>query len=53
MESIAIFVSICAALFTAILLTFFPSGNNATQDKAQARRSADAKMNARLLRFDI
>jgi len=54
MRAIAIFVGI----FVAILLSFFPlilSGKRwrAAQDRAHARRIADARMNARLLRLNI
>ena len=54
MQATAIFVSISVALF----LTFLPLFQSeelrrAAQEKARARRIADAKMNARLLRFNI
>jgi hypothetical protein len=54
MQSTAIFV----AIFVAIFLMFLPlilSGKqwNAAQDRARARRLADARMNARLLRLNI
>jgi hypothetical protein len=48
------------ALFVSILVTFFLSflplilsGFKAAEDKARARRLADARMNARLLRLNI
>lgn len=55
MEAIAIFVAIFAALFGALSLPLFLSGEQgrAAEDRARARRLADAKMNARLLRFNI
>jgi hypothetical protein len=55
MEATAIFVSIFAALFPAIFLPLILSGRQwkAVQDRARARRLADARMNARLLRFNL
>jgi hypothetical protein len=58
MQAIAIFVAIFAALFVAILsslLSLMLSGEQwkAAQDKARARRLADARMNARLLRLNL
>ena len=51
----AIFVAIFVALFVAIFLPLILSGEQwqAAQDRARARRIADARMNARLLRLDI
>jgi len=54
MEATAIFV----AIFVAILASFLPlimSGKRwrAAEDRARARRLADARMNARLLRLNI
>ena len=54
----AIFVAICLALFLAIFPLFLPLMMSreqwrATQESARARRMAEAKMNARLLRLDI
>lgn len=54
METAAIFVGI----FLALILSFLPlflSGKHwrAAQERARARRIADAKMNARLLRPNI
>jgi len=54
MQATAIFVSI----FVAIFLSFFPlimSGKRwrAAEDRERARRIADARMNARLLRLNI
>jgi hypothetical protein len=48
--SVAMFVAILVALFLPLL-----SGEDwrIAQDKARARRLADARMNARLLRLDI
>ena len=54
----AIFVAIFVALFVAIFLLFLPlimSGEQwrAAQDRARARRMAEHRMNARLLRLNI
>jgi len=51
----AIFAAIFVALFVAIFLPLILSGERwrAAQDRARARRIADARMNARLLRLDI
>ena len=51
-------VAIYVALFVAIFLLFLPlmmSGKQwrAAQDSLRARRMAEHRMNARLLRFDI
>jgi hypothetical protein len=58
MRSVAILISISAGILLAILLAFLPlflssERWTAAQEKARARRLADAKMNARLLRLDI
>jgi len=58
MEATAIFVALFAGIFVAIFLMFLPlilSGKQwrAAEDRAHARRIADAKMNARLLRFNL
>jgi hypothetical protein len=59
MESIGIlvciFTSVFFAIFIAILLPLIFSGKQweAAQAKARARRLADARMNARLLRFNL
>jgi hypothetical protein len=47
--------AISVAVFAAIFLPLFLSGKQwrEAQDKARARRIADAKMNARLLRLNI
>jgi hypothetical protein len=52
---VAIFAAIFIALFVAIFLPLILSGERwiAAQDKARARRIADARMNARLLRLNI
>jgi hypothetical protein len=52
---VAIFAAILVALFAAIFLPLILSGERwrAAQDMARARRIADAKMNARLLRLNI
>jgi hypothetical protein len=52
MQAIAIFVSILAGIFVAIFLMFLPIWR-AAEDRARARRIADAKMNARLLRLNL
>jgi hypothetical protein len=54
----AILVAIYLALFVAIFLLFLPfiiSGKQwrAAQDRARARRMAEHRMNARLLRLNI
>jgi hypothetical protein len=51
----AIFVAIYFALFVAILLSLIMSGEQwrAAQDRARARRMAEHRMNARLLRLNI
>jgi hypothetical protein len=55
MHKVAIFVAIFAGLFVAVLFSLIQSGKEwrAAQDRSRARRIADAKMNARLLRFNI
>jgi hypothetical protein len=55
MEATATFVSIFAAIFVAIFLPLFLSGerSRAAQESARARRIAEARMNARLLRLNI
>jgi len=51
----AVLVAVFVALFVAIFLPVILSGERSrlAQEKARARRLADAKMNARLLRLDI
>jgi predicted cobalt transporter CbtA len=56
--TIAVFISIFSGILSAILLSFLPlilSGERwkAAEEKAHARRVADARMNARLLRFNL
>jgi hypothetical protein len=53
--NLAIFVAIFVAMFVAIFLPLVLSGEHwrAAEDKARARRIADARMNARLLRLNI
>jgi hypothetical protein len=55
MEATAIFVAIFLPLVLAIFLPLILSGKRwrAAQDRARARRIADARMNARLLRLNI
>jgi hypothetical protein len=52
---VAIFASIFASIFVAIFLPLFLSGerSRAAQESARARRIAEARMNARLLRLNI
>jgi uncharacterized protein YpmB len=56
MQATAIFVSIFAgmfvSIFVAIFLIFSPQWR-AAEDSARARRIADARMNARLLRLNL
>ena len=55
MQATAIFIAIFAGLFIAIFFSLILSGKEwgAAQDRANARRIADAKMNARLLSLKI
>jgi threonine/homoserine/homoserine lactone efflux protein len=55
MAAISIFIAIFVALFVAVLLPLMLSGERwrAAQEKARARRIADARMNARLLRLNL
>jgi|HubBroStandDraft_6_1064221.scaffolds.fasta_scaffold2780782_1 cbb3-type cytochrome oxidase subunit 3 len=52
---VAMFVAIFAALFVAIIFSLIQSGERwrAAQERARARRIADARMNARLLRLNL
>ena len=52
---VAILASIFASMFLAIFLPLFLSGerSRAAQESARARRIAEARMNARLLRLNI
>jgi hypothetical protein len=52
MQAAAIFVSIFAGIFVAIFLMSLPLWT-AAEDRAHARRMAEHRMNARLLRLDI
>ena len=54
MRAVAIFVSIFVA-FAVMFLPLILSGETwkATQDRERARRIADAKMNARLLKLNL
>lgn len=51
---VAIFVAMFLALFVAIFFSLILSGERwrAAEDRAHARRIADARMYARLLRFN-
>ena len=53
--NVALFVAIFLPIFVAILLPIIMSGKQwrAAQDRERARRIADARMNARLLRLNI
>jgi len=51
--AIAIFVAIFAALFLPLMLILSGERWRAAENKARARRIADAEMNARLLRLNI
>jgi hypothetical protein len=53
MHATAAFVAIFAAVFVAIFLPLIAFNSKAELDKAHARRIADARMNARLLRLNI
>jgi hypothetical protein len=53
MEMIAIFVAIFAAIFLPLMIFLSRERWRAAEDKARARRLADARMNARLLRLNI
>jgi hypothetical protein len=52
---VALLVAIFFGLFVAIFLPLILSGERwrAAEDKARARRIADARMNARLLRLNL
>ncbi len=52
---VAIFASIFASIFVAIFLPLFLSGerSRAAQESARARRIAEARIYARLLRLNI
>jgi hypothetical protein len=56
MHSTAAFLAIFAGAFASIVMALclpLIAFSKAEQEKSRARRMADAKMNARLLRFDI
>jgi len=57
MPSTAVLLVIFAAMFPAVLvaicLPFLPLLLSGTEEKEHARRLADARMNARLLRFNL
>ena len=55
MTTIAAFTALFISMFCAMLLPFLLSGKErkAAEDKARARRLAEAKMNARLLRLNL
>lgn len=55
MEKTAIVVAVFVSFFLTIFLPLILSGKQwkAAEEKAHARRLADARMNARLLRLNI
>lgn len=55
MQAIAIVVAMLAAILVVICLPLFLSGKlwKAAEERAHARRLADARMNARLLRLNL
>ena len=55
MRETGLLVALVLPLTVAIILPFILSGERwkAAQEKARARRLADAKMNARLLRLNL
>jgi hypothetical protein len=50
---VAIFVSLFVSIFLPLILFLSGKEWRASEDKARARRIADARMNARLLRLNI
>jgi hypothetical protein len=55
MREAALFIAVFMAIFMAILLPMILSGKlfREEQERARERRLADARMNARLLRFNL
>jgi hypothetical protein len=53
MKAAAIFVAIFAANFIPMMLMLSGERSKAAQNRAHARRLADARMNARLLRLNL
>jgi hypothetical protein len=53
MEAAAIFAGIFVAFVLIFLPLILPERWRAAEDRARARRIADARMNARLLRLNI
>jgi Putative Flp pilus-assembly TadE/G-like len=51
--AVAIFVAILVPILVSIMLILSGEQSRAAQERARARRIADAKMNARLLRLNI
>jgi hypothetical protein len=49
---VSIFASLFVSLLVALSLIFLPQAK-AAEEKAHARRLTEAKMNARLLRFNL
>jgi hypothetical protein len=53
MEVVAIVVSMLVAIFLPMFFMLSGEQLKAEEEKARARRLVDAKMNARLLRFNL
>jgi hypothetical protein len=53
MQAVAIFIAISAAIFLPLALVLSGEQCRAEQDRLRARRIAEARMNARLLRLNI
>ena len=55
MKTLAILVAIFVTMFMIVFLPLILSGRRwrAAEEKARARRIADARMNARLLRLNL
>jgi len=51
--TVMIFVAMFVPIVIAIFLTFLPLILSGAEEKAHARRLADARMNARLLRMNL
>lgn len=50
---LAVLIPIVIGILIAMLLPFLPLILSGAEEKAHARRLADARMNARLLRFNL
>jgi hypothetical protein len=53
MDMLAPFIGAFIGTLIAVFLPLVMSGSRAAEEKARARRIADARMNARLLRFNL